>query len=291
MDNTGKQLLNLMFNPGETVCVSPDKYGFHSVPLENVFSGKVTLVSPLDGNGIERPIKYEDSDNLTLVALNPIKGFREDSNCTAFRSFLIEMDTGPLDQQLAYMKALGLPYSAIVFSGNKSLHFLVTLDRDLPSEKLYRLFSEWILNICTMADQMTKNPSRSIRIPGAVREIGKTQKLVELRGKVRILDLVAWLNKRPEAKPKQYEKRIPSDKIDAYSVKKWARDKLRNGLDPNKGRNQQWYAIAYEFALSGYSEDGTMELLEEFYTPERDFKEREWRMCIKSAFKHVYSGK
>ena len=287
MDETGKQLLHLMFKAGETVCVSNSKYGYHSIPLESAFQDEITLVHPDE----TKPLELAAGDKINLVALNPIKGFRRDENCTAFRSFLVEMDTGPLDQQLAYIKALGMPYSAVIFSGNKSLHFLITLDTDLPSEKVYRMFSEWILNICTLADQMTKNPSRSIRIPGAIRDGDRRQRLVEIRSKVRLMDLVVWLSKKPEAKPKTYEKRAPSDKIDAYKVRKWVRDRLRNGLDPTKGRNQQWYAIAYEFALSGYTEDGTMALLEEFFTPERDFREREWRMCIKSAFKHVYAGK
>lgn len=291
MDETGKRLLSLMFNPGETICVSPNKYGYHSIPLERAFSGKVTLVAPVDEDGNERPIEYDDSDNLLLVALNPIKGFREDSNCTALRSFLIEMDTGPVEHQLAYIKTLGLPYSAVIFSGNKSLHFLITLDTDLPNEGIYRMFSEWILKVCTLADQQTKNPSRSIRIPGAVREIGKIQKLVEFHGKVKIGDLAAWLNLRPDAKPKKHEKKLPTENVSAYNVKKWAIDRLINGLDPTKSRNGQWFSLAYEFALSGYSEDATMALFEQYFVPDRDFKEREWKTAINSAYKRVYSGK
>ena len=285
-----------MFRPGEEVCVSYNKYGYHSVPLEEILNKeKITLVPTEDScakRGLvwgEEHFEHVSTDKLIMVALNPIHGWREDANCTAFRSFLIEMDTGDLKEQLEYIKRIGLPYSACIFSGNKSLHFLVTVDKDIPNENDYRVMSEWILRICTLADDKTKNPSRSIRIPGAFRDVGKKQRLVEMRGVTKIEDLAAWLKSKPEAKPKKYEKRVAKDEIDAYSVRNWARERLRKGITEN--RNQQWYAIAYEFALSGYSEDVTMEILGAYFTPDRDFKEREWRTTIKSAFKHVSSGK
>lgn len=287
MHETGQKLLNLMFRPGETVCVSHNKYAYHSIPLENAFLDTVTLVS----TDPDRPHEKVDSGLLTLVALNPIKGFRDDENCTAYRSFLVEMDDGPLKQQLEYVRRIGLPYSAVIFSGGKSLHFLVTLDTDLPNENTYRIFSEWILTVINLADQKTKNPSRGIRIPGAIRDGDKRQALVEFKGQTKLTDLVEWLKKFPDAKPKKREKRVVTGEIDATNVRKWVRDRLRNGLDPRKGRNQQWFAIAYEFALSGYSHDDTITILEQYYSPDRDFKEREWLRTIKSAFEKLEKGK
>lgn len=287
MHETGKKLLNLMFRPGETVCVSHNKYGYHSIPLQNALDGPVVLVSPDADRQHEKPT----SGQLTLVALNPIKGFRTDESCTAFRSFLVEMDYGPLAQQLAYAKRIGLPYSAVIFSGNKSLHFLVTLDQDLPDEETWRRLSEWMLGIATMADEKTKNPSRSIRIPGAERDPGKFQKLVEFRGAISLKDLSSWLLKYPGAKPVVYEKRVPSGKLDYNLIKPWCRDLLINGLKADKGRNQQWFSIACEFALAGFSEDDTLDILQEFFSPDRDFKEREWKRCIRSGFEKIYDGK
>ena len=287
MDNTGKQLLNLMFRPGETVCVSHNKYGYHSIPLENALNGPVTLVPPDTSREWEKP----DSGQLTLVALNPIKGFRQDLSCTAFRNFLVEMDYGPLPEQLAYAKKIGLPYSAVVFSGNKSLHFLISLATDLPDEKTYRKLSEWILGIATIADQNTKNPSRSIRIPGAYREPNKKQILVEIKEPITLTTLGAWLNQYPDAKPKEKEKREISGQHDFSKLKQWVIDRLLNGLDPNQGRNKQWFSIACEFALAGYSEDDTMDILTEFFSPDRDFSEREWKTSVRSGFKYIYDRK
>jgi hypothetical protein len=289
MDKTGQELLKLMFRPGETICVSHNKYGYHSIPLENALSGVSTMVSP----NPDREIEKVETDRLTLVALNPIKGWREDLNCTAFRSFLIEMDYGPLEEQLAYADKIGLPYSAVIFSGNKSLHFLICLDHDLPSEEVWRIMAEWTLGIATAADQNTKNPSRQIRIPGAYREPGKRQELyVPTIKATKLADFAAWLAKHPEAKPKPPEKREISGTADFSKLKPWVKQRLAKGVVGFKsGRNKEWFAVACEFALAGYSEDEAFDILGEYFSPERDFKEREWKTSIKSGFKYIYARK
>lgn len=282
-----------MFRPGETVCVSHNKYGYHSLPLETAFKDEVTLVPTVDSctkRGLEwGPDHFEKvkGENLLLVALNPIKGWRGDEGCTAYRNFLVEMDGYELKAQIEYMKRLELPYSAIVFSGSKSMHFLISLDTDLPSEKVWRLFAQWILSIAALADQQTKNPSRGIRIPGGHRAEG-LQRLVEFKGPVKLSELTAFLKKHPNAMPKEPEKRPVNPDFNFAHLKDWCIDLLQNGLKADKGRNNQWYAIAYEFALSGMSEDDTIEVLGRYFTPERGFKEREWLVTIKSAFKHAY---
>lgn len=285
MHDNAIRLLKLMFREGETICVSDSKYGYHSVPLENAWKDPVTLFSP----NPEIQLQFVKSETLNLVALNPIKGFREDMNCTAFRNFMVEMDTGPLDQQLKYIKSSGMPYSACMFSGNKSLHFLISLDKDLPNESTWRLLAEWTLNVVPLADPATKNPSRSIRMPDALREGNKKQRLVEFKGTVKLEDLANWLRKWPSAKPVIREKRdIKPGEFDHMKVKGWVRHALDKGIDSSKGRNKQWYAIACEFALAGYTEDDTMTILGQYFSPDRTFKEREWKVTIKSAFKRVY---
>jgi hypothetical protein len=285
-----------MFRPGETICVSHNQFGYHSIPLENAMNGPVVLVPTQDSLDkrkitLEQGIERMESIQMILCALNPIRGFREDLNCTAFRNFLVEVDYGPLPEQLAYVRKIGLPYSACIFSGNKSLHFLVSLDTDLPSENVYRHFSEWILNIVSLADNKTKNPSRSIRLPGAWREPKKLQRLVEIRGQTPIKDLVKWLNEHPDAKPIQSAKREISGEPNFYKIKPWVHSVLHNGIDPRKGRNQQWFSIACEFAVCGYSEDDTILKLEGFFVEDRDFKRKEWLTAIRSGFKYVYDRK
>lgn len=287
MHETGKKLFNLMFRPGETVCVSHNKYGYHSIPLENAMDGQVTLVSP-DPN---REFEKVDSGTLQLVALNPIKGYRDDASVYKYRNFLVEMDYGPLAAQMDYAKRIGLPYSAVIFSGSKSLHFLISLDQDLPSEKVWRHMAEWTLRIMTLADQNTKNPSRSIRIPGAPRD-DKFQQLVELKGPTSLKDFSVWLSAHPEAKPKEATRRSVADVATPTKIKDWVLIRLHSGkIGAKLGRNKEWYAIAFEFALAGYSEDYAIEYLSTYYTPESTFKEKEWLTCIHSAFKNAYSRK
>lgn len=284
--------------------MSPSLYGYHSIPLENVLTDSVTLV-PTPDSVVKRnqgrrakglpELTWEESfeecptDNLTLIALNPIKGFREDNNATAYRSFLVEVDYGSIDEQIAYLKRIGIPYSAMIFSGSKSIHCLITLDRDLPSYDHYYHIAEWILACATMADQNTKNPSRSIRMPGAERDPGRFQKLVEFKGIVKTEELTAWLAYHIDVRPKAPEKRTISDTpIDLLKLKPWVAHRLQYGLDPTKSRNKQWFAIACEFALSGYDEDDTINMLSAYFQPDRDFKEKEWLTSVRSGFKYIY---
>src|SRR5271165_1222940 len=113
-----------MFRPGETICVSHNKYAYHSLPLETALKDQVTLVPTLESCQKRKlewgPEHFEKvpSEKLLLVALNPIKGYRADENVLAYRNFLVEMDGYELKAQIDYMKRLGLPYSAIIFSGS-----------------------------------------------------------------------------------------------------------------------------------------------------------------------------
>jgi hypothetical protein len=289
MNQDGKKLLELMFDQGEEICLSYNMFGYHSVPLKKVLTNdKITLI-PTEESCVERGLVWEESfeqrfvDEMQLVALNPVKGFRVDSNCTAFRNFLVEIDIGTSEEQLNYIKKIGLPYSAAIFSGNKSLHFLVSLQEDLPNEQIWRTFAEWILNVATNADQKTKNPTRSIRMPGVWRDPNKMQKLVEFHGPIELKTLVKWLAEHPKAKPREHKRGTGQGK--GLKVAYWAHKKMQDGIQ--KDRSHNWYAIGYEFALAGYTLDATIEHCSAFFTPERTFPVREWKATIKSAFKKV----
>lgn len=302
MHDTGKQLLNLMFREGETICISPNKYGYHSIPVLVAQREEVTLLATKFRDGIElengttRQCSQEEcletysTNELRLVALNPIKGWCDDASCYKWRNFLIEMDVGPLPEQLAYIKRLEMPYSAVVFSGGKSLHFLISLETDLPNEETYRKIAEWILTIVTMADQNTKNPSRRIRIPG-VRRDDKWQALVELKGAVTNEALGDWLRRYPDAMPKERERLPIRDNIGFPRMKPWMVKALHGEFPNDKGRNKTWFAIACEFAIAGFNEDESIELLRDYFQPDRDFKEREWITTIRSAFKYIYENR
>ncbi len=287
MNSVGASLLKLMFNPGEFISVSDSQYANHSVDLEEVMGGQtIQLISANE----TVPPKTVSTDSLIFVALNPIHGVRNDANCYKYRNILVEIDKSDRKTQLAYLKKIGIPVSAIVWSGSKSTHTLISVAEDFPDEKTYRLVYKWILNIVGWADQVLGNPSRSIRIPGAIRpETGKPQELIELKQRITHKELFAWLNLYPHLMPKPVEKRIvvPGE-ADFSMLSIWARIQLTKGIDyADRGRNQTFFGLAYDMALAGFSEDQATNLLLERFTEERDFKEKELLRTIRSAFETV----
>jgi hypothetical protein len=286
MDQKGIEQIKLMFNEGESICVSHNKYGYHSIPRDSAFGETVTLVSP----DSTRAHEEVSTDLLSLVALNPIQGFRADANCRAFRSFLLEMDGYDLKQQISYLRKLGIPYSALIFSGGKSIHTLITLDKDLPDEKTWRLYAEWILNRAALCDQATKNPSRSVRIAGALRDGTHRQHPVEIKGRVDREELTKYLLQYPHLMPRPKEKRPISTEPHLDLLPEWVQEQLKHGIDFGHSRNVTWFNLACCFARVGYSEDRTIDFLSKYFVEDRTFKEKEWLTSIASAFKTVHNS-
>lgn len=288
MKETSVEFLKLLFNEGEQICVSDCKGGYHSISQD--LDKNIVLVSPNE----EKEPRAIKEDDINLIAINPIQGWRRDENVTAFRTFLVEVDDGSLPQQLNYIKDMGMPYSACVFSGNKSLHFAITLDQDLPTYDLYYDVAEWILNIMDKADRVTKNPSRSIRFPNNRRKDGKKllQALVEIKGRVKYTELAKWLQKYPQHNPaekRKYKKNTTTKTIGGIPA--WVLIKLREGIDESKGRNNEWFSIAMELAKVGYTDEEMIESFSQFFIPERDFSQREWETIMKSAYKRYLRQK
>lgn len=281
-----RNFLSVLFDSGEEVCVSDSKYANLSIPLDSLYQNSVTLVSP---NPSVFPKKVEIRD-IKLIAINPIKGNREDENCTALRTFLVEVDNMPLKDQYDYIQSLKMPYSVCVFSGGKSLHFGITLAEDLNSLETYKYLATWILNIANKADRNTKNPSRSIRVPGSIRD-GREQKLLELKSRIPLEQLNAWLSEFQHLRPApQKEYGVSSNKIGLDTLPIWLTTALREGVSSyafsrGGGRNQTWFKIFCEFAKRGYSSEESMSLLHKYFDEEKDFKRQEWETIAKSAEK------
>lgn len=283
MREISQQVLNLFFNPGETICVSHNNYGYHSVSQEEI-AGTIEQISPQEN----REPEYITEEDICLMAINPINGFRRDENVTSYRSFMVEMDDGTLSEQKKYIEDSGLPYSICTFSGNKSLHFGIVLEEDLPSEDIWRDVAEWILNILDRADPMTKNPTRSIRFPNNMRPDGKklNQKLVELKSRVTIAQLSAWLNKYPNKNPANVRvKTRTTHQKTIHGIPQWVLHKLQFGIDDSKGRNNEWFGIAMELAKVGYDDQQMIDQCSDFFVPDRDFTTREWESIMRHAYK------
>ena len=128
-----------------------------------------------------------------LVGANPLdgKGVKDD-NVAAFRSALVECDGQTIDVQLRLAKLLNLPYRAIVYSGNKSIHVLVKIDARNRAEYDQRVST--VYERCELAglrvDHACKNPSRMVRLPGFERD-GRRQVLIATEGGAESYE--AWL--------------------------------------------------------------------------------------------------
>lgn len=190
------RLLGLMFDPGESVCASSTVYASESVQQSEV------------------------TTDHALLAVNPISGRKRVADVTSFRTFLVEVDPPDWDSldwnerlvclqaQYEYVANSGLPFSACIFSGNKSYHFLVVLEEPFESQSDYRFHFRWIANILTDIDRQTGSGIHAVRVPGHVRkETGQIQRLKEIRGRIRRSDLLDFLNKHPSAKPVEIKER------------------------------------------------------------------------------------
>jgi len=286
MRKSSKDFLDLLFDPGETICISPNIYGYHSVGQEEL-DKDILLISPsekVDNN----TIKEED---INLIAMNPINGFRNDKNVTAYRTFLVELDDGTAKEQRDYIESIGMPYSVCVFSGNKSLHYGITVDKAFISESRWRTLAQWILNIVSKADPLTKNPSRSIRFPNNVRKDGRQLKqgLVEMRGRISREELIIWVNKFKDKKPVKkvnlYEEREENFVVCDDDMPDWLYFKLKEGVLYE--RNATWFKYACVMANEGFDLFNTISLFDQFFTEESDFNRKEWESVIESAYKTV----
>ena len=283
MNSDGVKLIKLMFEPGETICVSPSQFGFHAVPRDSALTGYVDLI--MNKHEEDGPHRV-DTDTLLFVAINPIKGPRLDDNCYQFRNFMIELDSGSLAEQVNYIVTSGIPYSSMIFSGGKSIHVLIALEEGLSSQKAFRFMAKWILNILPLADQNIQNPSRGIRIPGAMRDNGKRQRSYYLGKRIPVASLVKWLEKHERARPVFKERPIYGGKPDFAKLSPWAQRLLRDGIRFEKGRNKGWFSLAVDFAMAGFSEDDTAAILSGKFVEEHDFREKEFLASVRQGFRY-----
>lgn len=126
-----------------------------------------------------------------LVIANPIKaegGTTKDGMASMFcddavaahRQCLIEFDNVPVETQIRFWLGFGLEdVRAMVFSGNKSVHAVLRIgakdkrEWDATVGSIYKRFG------LADADRACMNPSRGVRLAGAVREdTGRVQKLL-----------------------------------------------------------------------------------------------------------------
>lgn len=222
-----------------------------------------------------------------FFSVNPLHTSRADANVTAFRTFLIECDKLPKHEQLEYIKGLGMPWTTCVDSGGKSVHFTICLDRDLPNEAAYRKLAARIHRVVDKADHTTKNPSRFSRVGGAIRDNGKEQKILGIRGRVSIEVLENWLSQFPDVKQEaepmaavgKGEGQLSAQTLN-FIFHKQAPD----------GRNRALFMAACEFYRAGYTvqrAEGFLRQAFDFEGKDADFTEQEFMSTLYSAYRRA----
>jgi len=177
--------ISTLFNSGEYTCMG------------NRFENKTFPVSRI-------------AESQEYVSINPMKKgtTRKGINVTRFSNFLFEMDTYSRKEQGELVKRSKLPWSAVIDSASKSLHFIVALEEDLGDRALYTAYFQAIRTVLSKygadIDVACKDPGRFTRGPWGVNTKDtliekkpnihdRVQRVGKVNGRVSIKQIDEWL--------------------------------------------------------------------------------------------------
>lgn len=178
MSNDTKMYLEALFGPDDKVAVNGPS------PAVQVYFGPVCAASTAE-----------------YITVNSVADKRAASNVTYFRNFLLEFDSISLPHQQELLAILGklIPIRTITYSGNKSMHAIISLSDQLirpnggvESADLYSTYAKQLMRAALAAltphvkeaytgnliDPATSDAARLTRMAGAVnRKTDRTQML------------------------------------------------------------------------------------------------------------------
>ena len=250
---TQEKFLKLLFDDGQQTCFSKEATGYKvsRVPV----SGDIFFCI----NALNPTTDCQPTESWHRVDLPR----RADCNVICFRNFLIELDSMPLEQQIAYVTSR-VPVSAITFSGKKSYHFIISLMTPLKNLEEYQQFAAGLHRLLTAADKSTKNPSRLSRLPQAVRpDTGLLQELVYLGDRIYASDM-------PKFPESPYAKNSLTNRTDHVYVSQQVREMFSIGVDKFaelhfSGRNQLFYWLGKRASELNYTREEKKKLIERAY--------------------------
>ena len=174
-----KEWIDCLFNSGEYTCMG------------HKFENKTFPVSKI-------------AESQEYVSINPMKKgtTRSYKNVTRFSNFLFEMDHFSKRDQAEIMKKCGLPFSTIVDSSNKSLHFIVALDHDLGDRTMYTAYFKAMKTVVEKfggkIDEACKDPGRFTRSPyGVNTKLELSEKRPNIHDRIQ---KVKWIGARTSLK-------------------------------------------------------------------------------------------
>jgi hypothetical protein len=239
---------------------------------------------------------YGDMDNdpetSLLLSARSDRGRRADINVSTFRNFLVEMDEVPLKKQWPIIRDCGLPFSTSVFSGNKSIHFVISLadpcvdkiEYDVIAQMIYRAVPAKIDYACKIPSHLTRNPE-IMRT-----DTKKEQRLLELRKRVSKQEILNWTESRG-VKPHDVTAPPKDQKFitgQSNLPPQWVINFLYKGA-PDSARNNSAFKAACVLAECGMDEN---EINEKFKVVpgliKNTTEQRQITMTIKSACRRVF---
>jgi len=173
-----RQLIQTCFRPGENIAIgdhNENQEGRHT-PSGGCTFGYEELLQTLEERGHINRI-FGDQEGL-YIRVNPLQsGGGRDTDVTAWRHVLVEFDRDqhsnpiPKEKQYAAILDSGMPVSAIIDSGNKSIHAWVRVDAENRDQYKERVEKVWSHFEGMHLDSANRNASRYSRCPDAVRTL------------------------------------------------------------------------------------------------------------------------
>ena len=186
------ETLRVLFKEGETIALVLNAGNFGS----ETYLDRESLIRKMDAGVLET-----DKVKGAYIGLNPVKEKkRKDKDCAAFRHLLVEYDTFSLEQQWANLRATNLPISAVIFSGNKSLHAWVRLDAENKEDFDARVKRVFAFDLLHRADQKTKSAAGLARLAGVSRG-DRVQKVIALN--IGAESFSEWEKNLPPTEPEE----------------------------------------------------------------------------------------
>lgn len=279
------KFFNVLFDEGQHTCFAKHSKGttvynvnnYNNISWANYFT--INALHPiLDLNPSE---EYHSAD----------KPRRADHNVVCFRNILIEMDGISVDEQKKLVQESGLPYSTAVFSGGKSVHYIISLENPVSSSDELKNLSERVYRALggkKVVDVSCKNPSRLSRFPDADRD-GVKQDLLEVKERVSNQVLIEWIESKigPDIK---IEKSVYTSNKNYSSgngtLSGYTLHFMMFGAEEGS-RNSTLFKAACDFANCGYDREDAINKLGR----KADLPYDEIVRTVKSAYNKVESTK
>ena len=242
----------------------------------------VCISSPKESQSVMSAVEAKEVKEGKYFCINPLKkgSSRKQLNLTSRRNILREFDCDSLERQWNIIRERKIPYRTIVFSGNKSLHVIIALDKDL-GKCYYRDIMKRLKRVLPEADAACFEPARLSRL--ATRD----QPLEEVGEIITEGQLENWLTSQG-CSEEQYEeikqKQIAFSEKQKGTLQKTTMNLLA-GKIPKEDAHRATISSAKNLQELGYTQD---EIVSTLATARQlTMKEEDWDTSVEKTLRVV----